>query len=72
MPNHNRKKENLQIIKNHKLYGFKYKNAMSRNHELNYKFESLMSNNKDNKIKNHYSQFLNSLKSLNNNIKIKL
>ena len=70
LPNHNRKKGNILLIKNNKLYGFRKKNTISRNHKLNYNIESLISNNKDSKIRNHYSQFLNSLKSLNNNSKI--
>ena len=71
LSNYNKKKSNLPNVKNNRLYGFKYKNVLSRNNKLYYNIESLMSNNKDNRIRNHhYSQFLNSLKSLNNNSKI--
>ena len=66
----NKKKENIRMIKNNKLYGFKCKNSISRNSKLSYNIDSLNSNNKDKKIKTNYHYLFNSFKSLNNNTKV--
>ena len=67
--NNSRKKENMGVVKNIKLSGFKNKNAISRNNKIYYNIEGLITKNKDKKIKNNFNSLFNSLKSFNNNNK---
>ena len=57
--NYKKEKSRLRLIKNNKLYGIKSKNIISRNDKLIYNMESLLSNNKDKKIKTNYHYFFN-------------
>ena len=59
-------------MKNSKLYGVKSKNIISRNDKLIYNIDSLLSNNKDKKVKTNYHYLFNSLKSFNNNSKMQM